>query len=93
MRGIAYLLMFLIIDFLRFRVRSTGSSQSVLSFFGRIVLVDGLAIECPSLGRFSSLTLSYECRSSVLFDSPFSSLLHAIVVSVSPVALSTGVSC
>ena len=42
------------------------------SFFGRLVLVDGFAIECPSLGKSSSLTLSYECHRSVLIDSPSS---------------------
>ena len=78
---------------LRFRVRSTGSSQSICNFFGRLVLVNGLAMECPYLGRFSSLMLSYECRRSILFVSPSSSLLYVILVTVSPVALSTGVHC
>ena len=50
-------------------------SQSLFSFFGRLVLVDGLAMECPSLGMFWSLTLSYGCCRSILFDSPSSSLL------------------
>jgi len=92
-RGIAYLLRFLILVLLRFRVHSAGSPQSVFNFFGQLVLVDRIAIECPSLGRFSSLTLSYECRRFVLFDSPSSSLSCVTVVSVSPVALSTGASC
>ena len=91
--AIAYLLEFLILVLLRFRVRSTGSSQSVFSFFGRLVFVNGLVMECPSLGRFSSLMLSYECRHSILFVSPSSSLLYVILVTVSLVALSTGIPC
>ena len=58
-RAFANLVGLLILVLLSFRVHITGSSQSVFSFFEQLVLVYGLAMECPSLGRFSSLMLSY----------------------------------